>query len=204
LLPVPDDFPPHVHVTGSWFLGGSADWKPPPGLASFLESGPPPIYIGFGSMGDRRAQERTEAILEAVQRARQRAIVATGWGGVREIEAGPAIYFAEEAPHDWLFPQTAAVVHHGGAGTTAAGLRAGKPSIVCPFLGDQPFWGMVVHRQGLGPRPIPQKRLTAARLAAALAEVAEQREMRARAEEMGEKMRAEDGVARAVEVLSAL
>jgi sterol 3beta-glucosyltransferase len=110
----------------------------------------------------------------------------------------------DTVPHDWLFPQVAAVVHHGGAGTTAAGLRAGKPSVICPFLGDQPFWGGIVQQLGVGPEPIPQRRLTADRLAEAIRMAVQDVAMQNRADELGKKIRAEDGVARAVEIIGNL
>jgi sterol 3beta-glucosyltransferase len=109
----------------------------------------------------------------------------------------------EQAPHDWLFPRVKAVVHHGGAGTTAAGLHAGKPTITCPFFGDQPFWGQRVYELGVGPKPIPQKQLTAETLATAIQTAVSDARMVERAAALGEKIRAEDGVARAVEIIEA-
>lgn len=111
---------------------------------------------------------------------------------------------AESVPHYWLFPQMSALVHHGGAGTTAAGLRAGKPSIICPFIADQPFWGRLIYKQGAGPRPIPQSRLTADALAQAITTVVQDVTMQQRAAELGEKIRAEDGITRAVEVIGSI
>ncbi|MGB7086008.1 MAG: nucleotide disphospho-sugar-binding domain-containing protein, partial [Phormidesmis sp.] len=111
------------------------------------------------------------------------------------------VYLLESAPHDWLFPQCAAVVHHGGAGTTGAGLKAGKPTVICPFIGDQPFWGNCVYELGVGPRPIPQKQLTADKLAQAIREAVTDSKLRLRAEELGNKIRAEDGVMRAVDII---
>ncbi len=107
----------------------------------------------------------------------------------------------EQAPHGWLFPRVAAVVHHGGAGTTAAGLRAGRPTVVVPFFADQPFWGDRVHALGVGPRPIPRKELTAERLAAAIRQAAGAEGLRARAAALGARIRAEDGVGQAVRVV---
>jgi|SRR6185312_15620927 len=104
----------------------------------------------------------------------------------------------EQVPHDWLFPRVAAVVHHGGAGTTAEGLRAGRPTVICPYFGDQPFWGQRVHELGVGPAPIPQKRLTVERLAAAIHEAITNSDMRQRAEALGEKIRKQDGAKSAV------
>jgi sterol 3beta-glucosyltransferase len=202
VLPIPEDFPEHVHVTGYWFLDHSTDWHPPADLVHFLESGSAPIYVGFGSMGDSRSVERTQMVLGAVSIARKRAVIATGWGGISANEIIPDAYVASDIPHDWLFPRMAAVIHHGGAGTTAAGLRAGKPTIICPFLGDQPFWGEVVYKGGFGPRPIQKKHLSATRLAAAITEATQSGSIREKAEEVGRKIRSEDGIARAVEIIS--
>jgi sterol 3beta-glucosyltransferase len=126
-------------------------------------------------------------------------VLATGRRGT----AGPGLIEIEGAPHDWLFPRMAALVHHGGAGTTAEGLRAGKPTAVFPSnFGDQLFWGRRVRALGVGPEPVPQKRLTAEGLAAAIRAVNEDGRMRSRAAEVGEGIRAEDGVARAVEIVA--
>jgi sterol 3beta-glucosyltransferase len=114
------------------------------------------------------------------------------------------IFKIDQAPHSWLFPKTAAVVHHGGAGTTAAGLRAGKPSVIIPFFGDQPFWGKRVHDLGAGPKPIPQRKLNADRLAEALVEAVTNRGMMEAAAEMGRRIRRENGVADAVALIEKL
>jgi sterol 3beta-glucosyltransferase len=203
VLPVPADFPPHVHVTGYWFLERAVDWQPPPELAHFLAAGPPPVYIGFGSMSGTDSARRARVALDALARAGQRGLLASGWGGLAASELPDTVRVIDEAPHDWLFPRVAAVVHHGGAGTTAAGLRAGRPTLICPFIADQPFWGRVVHDLGAGPRFIPQKKLTVAGLAAAITTLVDDTAMRARAAALGEQIRAEDGVARAVAVIGA-
>jgi sterol 3beta-glucosyltransferase len=207
LLPVSADFPPHVHVTGYWFLDASAGWRAPAPLEEFLASGPPPVYVGFGSMSGNRkhAQQRTRLVLDALAQARVRGVIARGWGGVAALtpsDLPETVFMVDEAPHDWLFPRMAAVVHHGGAGTTAAGLRAGKPTVICPFLGDQPFWGRVVSERGLGPRPIPQGQLTAPRLAAAIRTAISDRAMRERASALGAEIKAEDGVGQAVAIVN--
>jgi sterol 3beta-glucosyltransferase len=111
------------------------------------------------------------------------------------------ICFLDAAPYDWLFPKMAAVVHHGGAGSTAEGLRAGKPTVICPFFGDQPYWGRRVQELGVGPRPIPQRRLTVSSLAGAMRVAVTDRGMIGRAAALGEKMTAEDGVQIAVRVI---
>src|SRR5690606_32543398 len=127
-----------------------------------------------------------------------RGVLATGWGGLASTQVPDNVFVLDAAPHDWLFPRMAAVVHHGGAGTTGAGLRAGVPSVICPFFGDQPFWGRRVASLGVGPEPIGQKRLTAERLAAALRTVTGDAGMRERAAALGSKIRAEDGIGRAI------
>jgi sterol 3beta-glucosyltransferase len=201
VLPVPADFPPHVHVTGYWFLEGDSGWQPPADLADFLAAGPPPVYIGFGSMGGTRAAQRAEIALAALVQTGQRGLLARGWGGLAAADLPANVFQIQSAPHDWLFPQVAAVVHHGGAGTTAAGLRAGKPTVICPFIADQPFWGRVIHQLGVGPQPIPQKQLTVDGLAKAISTVVTDSAMQRRAHQLGEQIRREDGIGRAIAII---
>lgn len=203
LVPRPDDFPPEVHVTGFWLLDHTPDWQPPPELLAFLEGGPPPVYVGFGSMSGSTGAERGRIVVEALQKSEQRGILARGWGGLQTGDLSVTIFQIDAAPHDWLFPRMAAVVHHGGSGTTAAGLRAGKPTVICPFIADQPFWGQVVYERGVGPQPILQKKLTADKLAAAIQTAVTDRFMQQRATELGAQIRAEDGVACAVAIIGA-
>jgi sterol 3beta-glucosyltransferase len=201
LVARPTDWPATTVLTGAWFLD-DREAAPPADLAPFLAAGPAPITIGFGSMVGRDPAARSRLVFEAVDRAGVRAVLVTGWGGL-EAAAVPAhvrerVLAVPSAPFAWLFPRSAAVVHHGGAGTTAEGLRAGVPSLVCPFFGDQPYWGGRVARLGVGPRPIPQRRLTVERLAAALRELVEDGAMRARAAALGSEIAREDGVGEAV------
>ncbi|WP_306231295.1 glycosyltransferase [Agrococcus beijingensis] len=206
ILPVPADFPPEAHVTGSWFLDRDPAWSPATELAGFLEQqhDRPAVAIGFGSMqfggGDRR---RSEAVLRGVAAAGVRAVVLRGWGGLA-LEGGDDLLVADDVPHDWLFPRVDAVVHHGGSGTLAAGLRAGRPTLVVPFLGDQPFWGRRVEALGVGPAPLPQRRLTAESLHARLSMLVSTPSYRERASAIGERIRAEDGTGEAVRVLERL
>jgi sterol 3beta-glucosyltransferase len=202
VLPVPEDYPPHVHVTGYWFLDQHADWQPSAELAQFLAAGAPPIYVGFGSMSGAKAQERAKIVIDALAKSGQRGLLASGWGGLKVSDLPSNVFTLEQAPHDWLFPRVSAVAHHGGAGTTAAGLRAGKPTIIVPFIADQPFWGKVVYELGVGPQPIPQNKLTVDALTAAMQRVVTDAEMRHRAEGMGEKIRAEDGIGDAVKIIA--
>lgn len=199
VVPPPADWGPSTTMTGYWFLDGAGDWRPPAHLAAFLEDGPPPVYVGFGSLGGWTSEEVVGAALAALERAGKRGVLATG--GV-PLRAPDNVCVIESAPHEWLFPRMAAVVHHGGAGTTAEGLRAGKPTVICPTtLNDQLFWGRRVRDLGVGPEPIPQKKLTAETLLRAIKTSPEDGNVRERAVGLGERIRAERGVARAVEVI---
>jgi sterol 3beta-glucosyltransferase len=202
VLPVPNDYPPHVHVTGYWFLDRQAGWQPSADLVRFLESGPAPVYVGFGSMTGTTAQERAKIVLEALAKTGQRGLLASGWGGLKVTGLPANVFLLEQAPHDWLFAHVSAVVHHGGAGTTAAGLRAGKPTIIVPFIADQPFWGKVIHELGVGPKPIPQSKLSVGALTAAINAVINDEGMRRRAAAVGEKLRAEDGIGNTLKIIT--
>jgi sterol 3beta-glucosyltransferase len=200
VFPKPSTWDAWHHVVGYWFLDRPRDWSPPAKLVDFLRAGSPPVYIGFGSMSSRDPQEMTELLVKALALSGRRGIVQAGWSGLSNADLPDEIFSLESAPFDWLFPQMAAVVHHGGAGTTAAGLRAGVPSVVLPFMGDQYFWGRRVFRLGAGPRPIPRRRLSADLLANAIDTAVNDADMRARAADVSERIRAEDGVGRAVEL----
>lgn len=198
VLPHPPDWGSHLPVTGYWFLDHPEDWTPPDGLQDFLDSGPPPVSVGFGSMGSARSEELATSVLRALAKTGDRAVLVTSWGGLGNADLPDTVFKVNEVPYDWLFPRVRAAVHHGGAGTTAASLRAGAPTVVVPFFTDQSFWGARVASLGVGARPIPQAKLSADRLAAALEET-RGAGMREWARVLGEKIRAEDGVARAVE-----
>ena len=204
VLPRPDDWPDTQHVTGYWFLNQQEAWQPPDDLVAFLEAGETPVYIGFGSMVDRDAEDVTRLVVKALAMAGQRAVLLGGWANLGETRLPDNIFKVNNIPHEWLFPRVKAVVHHGGAGTTAAGLRAGKPSVIIPFFGDQPFWGWRVHKLGVGPKPIPRKKLTSERLAQAINCAVRDQDIRAQAKKLGEKIKAEDGVANAVGLINKL
>jgi len=201
VMPQPADWPETAVMTGYWFIDSAGDWSPPTELTAFLKTGPPPVYIGFGSMVGRNPERLTRVAVDALKTAGTRGIIATGWGGLDPDQLPDSIIRIDQAPHDWLFPQVAAVVHHGGAGTTAASLRVGKPSVVVPFFGDQPFWGRRLHQLGAASRPIPQKKLTAQNLAAAIQEVTGNERIVAAAEELGRNIRNENGIQQAVTLL---
>ncbi|KAL8848086.1 MAG: hypothetical protein Q9221_006888 [Calogaya cf. arnoldii] len=167
LIPKPSDWGPEIDIAGFVFLDLASSFKPPDTLTDFLDAGEPPVYIGFGSIVVDDPDRFTNMIFEAVEKAGVRALVNKGWGGLGDEDNTPDnIYMLENTPHDWLFPRVSAVVHHGGAGTTAIGLKCGKPTMIVPFFGDQPFWGAMVAKAGAGAqRPIPYKYLNSDSLA---------------------------------------
>ncbi len=201
VLPKPPDWANNLHVTGYWFLDAQPDWEPPAELVRFLESGPPPVYIGFGSVSEKDPQRLTRLALRALELSGQRGVLLTGWGSVARLPTSANVFYADDVPHSWLFPRMAAVVHHGGAGTTAAGLRAGVPSLITPFQLDQYAWADRVVKFGVGLRVADRKRLTAQHLAQVIHTAVTDSGLRARAADLGTRIRAENGVARAVEVI---
>ncbi len=201
VIPHPADWPNSVHINGYFFLDNQADWQPSPELKAYLDAGDPPVYIGFGSMSGRNPEQLARLVSEALARSGQRGLLLTGWGGLRTGLAPDNVFVMDSAPHSWLFPRMAAIVHHGGAGTTAEGLRAGVPTVIVPFIFDQPFWGARIKALGLGPDPIPLKKLTAERLAKAIEIAVTDPGIRQRANSCGKTIRAEDGTGNAVKII---
>jgi UDP:flavonoid glycosyltransferase YjiC (YdhE family) len=199
VLPRPADWPESAQVAGYWYLD-QPQWRPSDALRRFLEAGPKPVYVGFGSMVSSDATAFTATVLEGIRKSGQRAVLATGWGGLDHAEGAhdDQIFFIRQAPHDWLFPRMAAAVHHGGAGTTAAAVRAGIPSVIVPFYGDQPFWARCLQRAGVAPPALNRQNLRADDLSAAL--IATQ-QMHPAATKLGQQVHAEDGVGEAVRCL---
>lgn len=201
VIPPPADWPDYIQVTGYWFLEPPIGWEPPSDLVKFLQDGPPPVYVGFGSMLSRKPEETADLVLTALANTGQRAVLSSGWGGLKKENLPETVCMVGSIPHIWLFPRMAAVVHHGGAGTTGAGLHAGIPSIITPFFGDQPFWGQRVYELGVGPKPIPRQRLTVESLAEAIRAAVSDAAIRKNAAHLGKLIRAEDGIARAVAII---
>ncbi len=201
VVPRAPEWDDSVHTAGYWFLDDSQGWQPPADLATFLADGTPPVYFGFGSMTNRNPEQLTGIILNALSQSGERGLLLTGWGGISQRDLPDNVFLIDAAPHEWLFPRMAAVVHHGGAGTTGAGLRAGVPSLLIPHFGDQMFWGFRVNGLGVGPAPIMRKKLTVGRLASALRQMVTDSVMRGQAAILGEAIRAEDGVGQAVAYL---
>jgi len=201
IIPHPADWPDSVHITGYLFLDPQPDWQPSPELQTFLEAGLPPVYIGFGSMAGRNPEQLASLTLEALAKSGQRGLLSTGWGGLHAKNVPDTVFVIGSAPHSWLFPRMAAVVHHGGAGTTAEGLRAGIPNVIVPFVLDQPFWGARLKALGVGPDPIPHKSLSADRLARAIQIAITNSDMRQRTRSLGAAILSEKGTRRAVEIV---
>lgn len=196
LIPKPPDWGSYIGICGFSFLKTKPNYQPPEDLVKFLEAGPPPIYIGFGSIVVEKPDELTGLIFRAVKRAGVRALVSKGWGGLGQGEAPKDIFLLGNCPHDWLFQYVSCVVHHGGAGTSAIGIAMGKPTIVVPFFGDQPFWGTMIFRAGAGLEPVPYKNLSEENLADSITK-ALQPGIRSSVHEMSEKIAGENGSAAA-------
>lgn len=194
------DWSESIHVTGYWFLDDLPGWTPSPVLLDFLRSGPAPLFIGFGSTPFPQPEATTELVIRAVARAGHRAILVSGGSGLATGILSDQILGIDSVPHNWLFPQVCAAVHHGGAGVTGAALRAGLPSVVVPIFADQPFWAGRLFERGVAARPIPAQQLTEESLTNAILATADN-DMRRRAAAVGEQVRAERGVEGAVEAV---
>lgn len=201
VMPRPPQWGENIHMSGFWVDEEEKTFTPPPGLAEFLAAGDPPVYIGFGSMVSGNMRKTFDLVMKAVRAAGLRVILDRGWGGSGLARGVNCFVLEDFVPHDWLFPRMRAVVHHGGAGTTAAGLRAGCPTLVIPFGGDQPFWGNRVWALGCGPKPIRRENLTVPRLTRALLELVRHREYRQAAQALGAGLRREHGLTAAADLV---
>jgi UDP:flavonoid glycosyltransferase YjiC (YdhE family) len=189
-------------VTGFWFDKIDEGWHPPPILADFLQKYPAPVYIGFGSMSTKNPEATMKIMVDALKQSGQAGIIYSGWAGLRANELPDNILLIDGAPHAWLFPRMTAVVHHGGAGTTAAALRAGVPATIVSHMADQPYWGRRIHELGVGAKPIPRHELSTERLAAAITEMVSTPEIKAKAAALGERIRQEKGVENAIKAVN--
>lgn len=201
LLPRPADWPVSATLCGQWTIPTANDFEPPAELARFLADGPAPIYVGFGSMTGIDMPKMLSVVIEALDG--RRALFWPGWNGMAGASLPDNIKCIDATPHDWLFPRMAAVIHHGGSGTTHSALRAGKPSIVMPFAGDQAFWADRLRRLGVAPPALSTTHPDAKALASALAFVGRE-PVAARARELGLRMAHENGVATAVAAIERL
>lgn len=206
LLPTPMDYPSSVHTTGAWHLPAPRNWAPPPALTQFLAGGEPPVFVGFSSMTGADPHRTAALVVEAVRRAGARAVLGAGEGGMRLDQHGKDVLLVEQVPFDWLFPRMAAIVHHGGAGTTAEAVASAHPQVICPFLlvADQLFWAQRMQALGVAAAPIPQPKLTVEGLAAAIRRAVTDHSMAQRAQQLAVRVRAEDGLTRAVRILESV
>jgi sterol 3beta-glucosyltransferase len=206
LFPPPPDWQDRFHVCG--FLNLAEDgqsWDFPDDLRRFLEAGPPPVYLTFGSMlaSEPNPLEITTLMINAVKKAGTRAIIQSKWDELGAIETPPEIFCITRAPHQQVFPHCAAVVHHGGAGTTQSALGAGRPSVIVAHASDQPLWGSILQRAGAAPKFLLRRSVTAEKLADAIRAACNSPEMALKAAHIGQKMNDEDGVRRAIELIEA-
>lgn len=201
LVPQPADWPAQARICGQWLAPHTGDWQPPPALSDFLAAGEAPVYIGFGSMTGIEPARLLREVRGAI--GERRALIYPGWSGIDTAALPPNFHVLSDTPHDWLFPRTALVVHHGGSGTTHTAARAGVPSVVTPFAGDQAFWADRLQRLGVAGEAVPAARLDARRLARAI-DFAAQPAVRQRAAALGERMRAEDGLGVALRTITRL
>ena len=200
VVPRPPDWNEHIHMTGYWFLENK-HWQPSSELSAFLEAGKPPVFIGFGSMPIKDPQRTTTIILDALKQSGQRGILHVGWGGIGNQSLPDSVFKIDYAPYEWLFPRMGMVIHHGGSGTTAFGLRSGVPSCAVPFVFDQFYWGERIAQLGVGPKPIPYKQLNVERLADAIRVGVGDSQIKQNAFELGQKIRAEKGIENAVNLV---
>ncbi|KAL5343411.1 hypothetical protein BJX70DRAFT_393976 [Aspergillus crustosus] len=210
VVPPPLDYPDWIRITGYWFLNEGSDWTPPKELADFIRRARKDekkiVYIGFGSIVVSDPAALTQNVVESVQKAGVRCILSKGWSArlgdpasaKPEIPLPPEIFQIQSAPHDWLFSQIDAAVHHGGAGTTGASLRAGVPTIAKPFFGDQYFFGNRIEDLGVG---LCVKKVNVSVFSRALWTVTHDERMIVRAKRLGERIRSEDGVATAIQAI---
>lgn len=205
VVPRPADWRDGLEVIGYWWPPRLPAWHPPADLKHFLASGPPPVFVGFGSMDSADPARLSGIVAAAGQRAGVRLVIQTGQAGLTQAsQANGESVLIGDVPHDWLFPRMAAVVHHAGAGTSAAGLRAGVPAVTVPKIGDQPFWAARLAALGAAPPPVSFKRLSAAALTAAIREATTRPSYRARAQALADRLASEDGTRAVVEAVSSL
>jgi len=196
---VPPSSDTGAYTTGYWFL--DEPFTPPDDLVHFLDAGDAPVYVGFGSMSSSDPTRTLSMVSEALARVGRRGVLAKGWSGAQMLDVPDHLFVLDKAPHSWLFPQIAAVVHHGGAGTTAAGLRAGKPTLIVPHMADQPFWARRVEHLGVGVKPLNRHNLSVASLAASLQTLLSDKAIADQASALGEAIRAEHGIDNALQWL---
>ncbi len=200
VLPKPKDWDAHLHMTGYWYLD-QPDFEPSSQLVDFLKAGEAPIYIGFGSMAERDTTELTAIVLGALEKSGERGLLLSGWGGLQQTDLPDSVFKVESAPHDWLLPRMKAVIHHGGAGTTAAALRSGRPSMAVPFFGDQPFWGNKIEQLRVGARALPRLDLSIESLSDRIGQLSNNATLGSNSQALGDRIQAETGTKTAAAII---
>jgi sterol 3beta-glucosyltransferase len=204
VVPTADDWHENSHQTGYLFIEDEPDWQAPEDLLAFLDDGEAPIYLGFGSMSAVDPKMTLDMMLKAIADTGQRAIIHSGWAGLSTDNQADHIYFLDSAPHAWLFPKMKALVHHGGAGTTATSLRAGVPTFIIPHLGDQTYWGLRMPQLRVGPKPVPRPKLTSEKLADGIRQMVNDTTMQSTADKLGQAIRQENGVQKTVKAVKTI
>lgn len=200
VVPPPSDWPKNVHLTGYWQLNETA-WQPPSDLQAFISAGDPPVFIGFGSMSSGDPARLTNIVFEAIRLSGVRAVIGAGWAKWGDLAQHDRIFRVDYAPYAWLFPKMAAIVHHGGSGTTGFALHSGVPSMVLAFGADQPFWGWRTANLGVGVPPLHIKSVTADTLADSLRRLVSESALKANAAALGRQLAQERGLEQAVSVI---
>lgn len=198
VLPTASDWDENKIVSGYWFLDDETYWQPPQELQDFLESGDSPVYVGFGSMSSVNPKATTQLIIQALKQTGQRGIISKGWAGLEANHLPDSIFMIDDVPHNWLFPRMKAIVHHGGSGTTASALRAGRPQTIVAHGVDQPFFGRRLPELGVGTPFIHRPNLTIERLVKAINGMVDNQSMETRAQQIAGEIRKEEGVAVAI------
>ena len=198
VFPIPFDWDSSSVVTGYWLSKKEESWIPPDDLVDFIEDGEPPLYFGFGSMQEVNLAKNINIISKVLELTNQRAVVLSD---AKNENNSSTMFFIKSIPFDWLFPKMSIIIHHGGAGTTGEALKAGKPTIICPILGDQTFWGNTTAKLGVGPKPIKLKHITAEKLSGLIKNILADNSIKFKAESIGNKIKAEDGVKYAVDYI---
>jgi UDP:flavonoid glycosyltransferase YjiC (YdhE family) len=199
VVPQPSEWGKHTHLTGYWTLNNEDESEPAPAIRDFLEAGSPPFTVAFGSTQSKKLGDITRKVLTALTQSKQRVILVSG-----HTDPGfssPEVLQVDYVPYNWLFERSAAIIHHGGAGTTARGLMAGVPTIILPFTSDQPFWGRRVYALGAGPRPLPARNLTVKALTEAIDQALKDQEMRKSADRISKQLKKEDGTSQALKII---
>lgn len=206
ILPLNLDYPSWVHTTGFWFPSKSRNYAPCSTLERFVSDGAPPVYVGFGSVVGTDPRSRRDIVYDAVKKVGVRAVIVGGSGGIEtdSMSDEEDILNLDSAPFAWLFPKTAAIVHHGGSGTTAEALVSGRPQVVCPAIFGQHFNAAQMYRNGVSPIPQPQHKLTSDALAESIHKAISNKNIASRSAELGRKMSSENGTSLAVEILESL